>query len=67
MARNTIFLGADASAAEGAPIQTDLFKSYFNIARNPSGKVLEITSDLETYFCKFTQALTIMGYIYLMT
>ena len=31
--KTAIFLGAGASAAEGAPIQTNLFKDYFNLIR----------------------------------
>lgn len=32
--KTAIFLGAGASAAEGAPIQTNLFKDYFKLIRN---------------------------------
>ena len=32
--KTAIFLGAGASAAEGAPIQTNLFKDYFNLIRS---------------------------------
>ena len=32
--KTAIFLGAGASAAEGAPIQTNLFKDYFKLIKN---------------------------------
>jgi NAD-dependent SIR2 family protein deacetylase len=35
MSRFAVFLGAGASAAEGAPIQRDLFTSYFRAPPNP--------------------------------
>src|SRR5437867_1435786 len=34
MKKIAIFLGAGASAAEGAPIQNNLFKEYFKSVRN---------------------------------
>jgi NAD-dependent SIR2 family protein deacetylase len=34
MSRNIVVLGAGASAADGAPIQADLFKSYFQYLRD---------------------------------
>ncbi|MFA6151857.1 MAG: SIR2 family protein [Chitinophagaceae bacterium] len=46
-----IFLGAGASAAEGAPIQTNLFKDYFHLIRNRSGLATpQHERELATFF-----------------
>lgn len=37
--KTAVFLGAGASAAEGAPIQSDLFKRYFKSLRRRSARV----------------------------
>lgn len=49
--KTAIFLGAGASAAEGAPIQTNLFKDYFKLirARNSFAKP-EHERELATFF-----------------
>lgn len=51
MAKNIIFLGAGASAAEGAPMQSNLFKSYFSTIRNFSNN--NIDRHLIKYFLDF--------------
>ncbi len=45
-----IFLGAGASSAEGAPIQTNLFKEYFEMVRK---KDIKIGMHYTKYFKKF--------------
>jgi hypothetical protein len=50
-----IFLGAGASAAEGAPTQTQLFRAYFKSVRAqgaPAG-ASEMHRELATFFVKF--------------
>ena len=51
MAQNIIFLGAGASAAEGAPVQSNLFQSYFSTKREFSRR--ELDEHLTTYFLDF--------------
>ncbi len=49
--RTAIFLGAVASAAEGAPIQTNLFKDYFKLIKNrKSYATFEHERELATFF-----------------
>jgi NAD-dependent SIR2 family protein deacetylase len=49
--RTVVFLGAGASAAEGAPVQSAVFKSYFDALRSqPSDVVHEIDVELRTFF-----------------
>jgi len=46
-----IFLGAGASAAEGAPIQSTLFKDYFKLVKNRGGHYSpEHERELATFF-----------------
>jgi hypothetical protein len=46
-----IFLGAGASAAEGAPVQNKLFKSYFKLKIKDSEKERRrIKEELEQFF-----------------
>jgi len=49
--KTAIFLGAGASAAEGAPIQTNLFRDYFNLLRRRGGHYAhEHERELATFF-----------------
>ncbi len=46
-----IFLGAGASATEGAPIQSNLFKDYFNLVKNRNAfSSSEHERELATFF-----------------
>jgi NAD-dependent SIR2 family protein deacetylase len=47
MPRYAIFLGAGASASEGAPLQRDLFSSYFAA---PTGHLSELAGDVAEFF-----------------
>ena len=53
--KTVIFLGAGASAAEGAPVQANLFREYFtSYRRRPEGTVFEeMDGELATYFLCF--------------
>ena len=53
--KTVIFLGAGASAAEGAPVQADLFREYFkSYRRRPEGAMYEeMDRELATYFERF--------------
>src|SRR5262252_6915849 len=53
--RTCIFLGAGASAAEGAPIQNDLFRQYFKSLKparrgRPQGTEQEMQKELAGFF-----------------
>ena len=49
--KTAIFLGAGASAAEGAPIQTHLFRDYFKLIRNRGNHTTpEHEIELATFF-----------------
>ncbi len=49
--KTAIFLGAGASAAEGAPIQSNLFRDYFNLVNRRSGQYFpEHERELATFF-----------------
>ena len=51
MPHTAIFLGAGASAAEGAPLQGELFKKYFSSELiQPAHD--EMDSALATFFCR---------------
>ena len=51
MANTAIFLGGGASAAEGAPLQNDLFKEYFKSLReNESSHNYEMQRELASFF-----------------
>lgn len=48
--KTAIFLGAGASAAEGAPIQANLFKDYFNLVRARTDATSEHERELASFF-----------------
>jgi hypothetical protein len=52
---NVIVLGAGASAAEGAPIQSRLFQEYFALPRTAEDQITmhEMDRDLATFFHLF--------------
>jgi len=52
---NVIFLGAGASASEGAPLQGDLFKEYFLSYQKKTGSSVyhEMDRELATFFDSF--------------
>ncbi|MDO9391652.1 MAG: SIR2 family protein [bacterium] len=50
--RIAIFLGAGASAAEGAPLQNKVFYEYFNMLRRHGGVHKIMEKELHTFFLK---------------